>query len=203
MLAGAQGEATDPKLLFDPLDGLAANDKRGWVAIAGIDLCDAGTDPAVLRLVLDTVGGLDAGGVFEMAEMASTARLDADLERLAAAAELIERGGYVSASARVHADIVRLSDPDSAERYLGVQGIARAIQSWDGAGMWWLDDLEDVPSGRQLEVVSMMASGRTAAQVAEVLHLSTRTVENHAYRAYRALGVQGKDEAASVLRLGE
>ncbi|MEM8705918.1 MAG: LuxR C-terminal-related transcriptional regulator [Actinomycetota bacterium] len=203
LLAGAQGEPIDPKLLFGPLEGLAANDKRGWVAIAGIDLCDASTDPAVLQLVLDAVGGLDAGGVFEMAEHAAAARLDHDLPRLIAAADLIERGGYVSASARAHADVVRHSDPGSHEHHLGVRGVARAVRSWPASPMWWVDDLETVPSARQLEVLALVASGRTAAQVAEVLHLSTRTVENHTYRAYRALGVQGKDEAAAVLRLGE
>jgi DNA-binding NarL/FixJ family response regulator len=44
-------------------------------------------------------------------------------------------------------------------------------------------------SSRRLEVVQMVAEGRSTKQIADVLQISPRTVEFHRYRAMRSLGV--------------
>ena len=53
---------------------------------------------------------------------------------------------------------------------------------------------------RQLEVARLAASGLTSQQIADRLHTSRRTVENHLYATYTALGVAGRDELREVLR---
>jgi DNA-binding CsgD family transcriptional regulator len=43
---------------------------------------------------------------------------------------------------------------------------------------------------RQREVMQLLAEGKTAAEAAEVLHLSPRTVEFHKYRIMELLGIK-------------
>jgi LuxR family transcriptional regulator, maltose regulon positive regulatory protein len=48
-------------------------------------------------------------------------------------------------------------------------------------------------------VAQLLASGRTNAEVALELDLSTKTVEWHLSRALRKLGVRSQDELAELL----
>jgi len=43
---------------------------------------------------------------------------------------------------------------------------------------------------RQREVLQLVAEGRTGKEIAEILHLSTRTVESHKYQIMQALGLR-------------
>ena len=43
---------------------------------------------------------------------------------------------------------------------------------------------------RQREVLQLLAEGKTAAEAAEILHLSPRTVEFHKYRIMESLGIE-------------
>ncbi|HEX3454986.1 MAG TPA: LuxR C-terminal-related transcriptional regulator [Gaiellaceae bacterium] len=51
---------------------------------------------------------------------------------------------------------------------------------------------------RQNEVLHLLAHGRSTAQIAEELHLSTDTVRNHVRRMLRALGAHSRVEALAV-----
>jgi DNA-binding NarL/FixJ family response regulator len=51
---------------------------------------------------------------------------------------------------------------------------------------------------RQNEVLHLLAHGRSTAQIAEELHLSTDTVRNHVRRMLRALGAHSRIEALAV-----
>jgi DNA-binding NarL/FixJ family response regulator len=53
-------------------------------------------------------------------------------------------------------------------------------------------------SARESEVLELVASGSTNAEVAERLVLSVRTVERHLLNTYRKLGVRGRAEATAV-----
>ncbi len=63
----------------------------------------------------------------------------------------------------------------------------------DRAGGSWtplLDILEDHPlTDRQREICRLVVQGKTNAQIAEMLFISKRTVENQLHRAYAELGV--------------
>ncbi|TWP48992.1 AAA family ATPase [Lentzea tibetensis] len=54
---------------------------------------------------------------------------------------------------------------------------------------------------RQVEVARMAAAGLTNQQIADKLHTSRRTVENHLYAVYATLGVTGRDALRTTLNL--
>lgn len=51
-------------------------------------------------------------------------------------------------------------------------------------------------SARESEVLRMLPSGRTTAELASALEMSTRTVETHLHNISRKVGVSGRDELA-------
>ena len=52
-------------------------------------------------------------------------------------------------------------------------------------------------TGREIEVLRCMASGRTYRQIAGLLALSPHTVRRHMEHIYKKLGVQSKMEAVN------
>jgi len=53
---------------------------------------------------------------------------------------------------------------------------------------------------RQHEVLQLLEQGRSTAQIANELHISTETARNHIRRLFRALGVHSRLEAVAVAR---
>lgn len=54
-------------------------------------------------------------------------------------------------------------------------------------------------SRRELEVARLVAAGRTNRDIAEQLHVSRRTVENHVYRALQKLGLSSRHDLGQAL----
>lgn len=64
-------------------------------------------------------------------------------------------------------------------------------------------DRTDRLTRREREVVALAARGRTASEIADLLHIGERTVETHLANAYPKLGVRSKLELVKVAaRLG-
>ena len=60
----------------------------------------------------------------------------------------------------------------------------------------------DLPlSGREREIATLVASGRTSREVAEELVIGVRTVESHLARIYGKLGIRSRVELANALGL--
>lgn len=57
-------------------------------------------------------------------------------------------------------------------------------------------------TGRQREVIELVAAGLSNKQIAERLVMSVRTVEGHVYRAYQRLGAGSREELVEILRAG-
>ncbi len=55
----------------------------------------------------------------------------------------------------------------------------------------------DVLSARELEVLRLLAEGRSNQEIAAALVLSVRTVENHLARLYAKIGARGRVEATT------
>jgi DNA-binding NarL/FixJ family response regulator len=66
-----------------------------------------------------------------------------------------------------------------------IQPLARRRRSGDPAGL----------TAREVEVLLLVATGLTDAQVAEQLVLSVRTVHSHVRSIYRKLGVSSRTAA--------
>jgi DNA-binding CsgD family transcriptional regulator len=58
-------------------------------------------------------------------------------------------------------------------------------------------------TAREREVALLAAGGRSSREIADVLYLSTRTVETHLARSYRKLGISTRSELASALGTGD
>ncbi|MFD8375354.1 LuxR C-terminal-related transcriptional regulator [Streptomyces sp. NPDC059688] len=54
-------------------------------------------------------------------------------------------------------------------------------------------------SRRELEIGELASRGRSAKEIAELLHLSARTVNNHLQRIYTKLGINSRKQLASFL----
>jgi DNA-binding NarL/FixJ family response regulator len=55
-------------------------------------------------------------------------------------------------------------------------------------------------TARELEVLRLVAAGRTNAEIAEALFVSRRTVTSHVERIFAKLGVHSRAEAGAVAR---
>ena len=55
----------------------------------------------------------------------------------------------------------------------------------------------DLLTPREAQVLELLQSGRSNAEIAEVLHVSIETVRTHARRVYRKLGVRTRRELRS------
>ena len=49
-------------------------------------------------------------------------------------------------------------------------------------------------SSREFEIVGMITGGKTKKEIAEVLHMSVRTVENHTRSAFKKTGCRKSTE---------
>jgi DNA-binding NarL/FixJ family response regulator len=58
-------------------------------------------------------------------------------------------------------------------------------------------------TGRQREIIELVAAGLSNKQIAERLVTSVRTVEGHVYRAYQRLGAESREELVKMLRAGQ
>lgn len=58
-------------------------------------------------------------------------------------------------------------------------------------------------TAREREVALLAAGGRSSRDIADRLHLSTRTVESHLARVYRKLGIGTRSELAAALGVGD
>ena len=57
-------------------------------------------------------------------------------------------------------------------------------------------------SGRQRDVVELVAAGLSNRQIADKLVMSVRTVEGHVYRACQRVGAQSREELTTIIRSG-
>ena len=117
--------------------------------------------------------------------LAATGEREPALERLASAYRTARKLGARPLAAEAAREVAALGE--SVSRRLGTRAAADA----DGAGL----------SRRELEVVRMVAVGRTNPEIAQALFLSRRTVDMHVRNILRKLGCRSRVEATH--RAGE
>jgi DNA-binding NarL/FixJ family response regulator len=152
---------------------------------------DAETAAEQLGRALDLQATLDIP--FERAQiqlragvvLAAAGEREPALERLASAYRTARRLGARPLAMRAAEETARLGE--SVERRLG----RRAAAAHDGAGL----------SRREVEVMRLLAVGRTNREIARELFLSPRTVDAHVRSIFSKLGCRSRVEATA--RAGE
>ena len=152
---------------------------------------DADTAAAQLSQALELHSGLDLP--FERAEiglragvaLAAAGEREPALERLRDAYRSARKLGAKPLAAEAASEVAALGEP--VVRRLG----RRAAADANGAGL----------SGRELEVMRLVAVGRTNREIAQQLFLSPRTVDMHVRNILRKLSCRSRVEAAH--RAGE
>ncbi len=117
--------------------------------------------------------------------LAATGEREAALERLSSAYRIARKLGARPLASEAAREVAALGE--SVARRLGTRAAADA----DGAGL----------SRRELEVVRLVAVGRTNPEIAQELFLSRRTVDMHVRNILRKLGCRSRVEATH--RAGE
>ena len=169
------------------------------VLVAG-ELIDVRDRSELHGEVLEAAGGATGSGLMAATGRLCRARLDRDPHRLLEAALELEGMGVVVAATRAFGDVIRTSGGDPDLGCVARRGLVRLGERWDGGRWWWLDDVADVPTSRQVEVARLVVETGSVQQVADDLVLSRRTVENHLYRVTQSLGVSGRDGLEEALR---
>jgi len=131
-----------------------------------------------------------------------TAAMQTSLTADEAAAMLEELAGkgYLQLRIKEGIQAYALREPD---RHGLPQGLRPATRASVGAGPGGVGDqrpLEEDLSERELEVLALLASGRTNSEIARDLYVALGTVKTHANNIYRKLGARNRAEALARAR---
>jgi DNA-binding NarL/FixJ family response regulator len=179
----------------------------GQAAVAGAT--DLRPDVVLMDLGLPGIGGLDSlGGLGSLGGLEATARLRSvapdcrvlvlsmldDRSSVQAAVRAGARGYLVKTAGL--ADIVRGIQATAAGQYLFDEAAGVHVFGVDGED----PDPPAAPgpalTGRERQVLRLLAGGATTGQIAERLGISTKTVRNHLSALYLKLGVTDRTQAA-------
>src|SRR5271156_4197435 len=152
-------------------------------------------DVIVVDVAMPILNGLDAGG--QVKEMMPAVKLvyltmNADLE---VAAEAFERGasGYLLKTCAAAELVVAVREVLRGKSY-----ISSTISRDEMNCLRWqhkkLVNEDERLTDRQREVLQLLAEGKVMKEVADILHMTTRTVAYHKYRVMAVLGAKNNAE---------
>lgn len=125
-------------------------------------------------------------------------------EALLAAAEKMRSGGLVLHATRVHLMAVTAlraqgHSDGAARQYARLRSLVH--DSGDDLDLLLTSSLRPYRdlTEREAEVARLVASGMSNRDVARILVVSERTIDNHLYRIYRKLGVSSREELADFI----
>ena len=175
----------------------AANNKWSWSTSMALEIVDSSSPAEIHALIAEQLSRFGPEvPVQGVTRKAALARLDQNPIDLLDCARQTE--AFPVGSTRAAADAIRFAPDDDAIRHQATRLIVQAQLRWDGGPMWWLKDIEGLPTSRQIDIAAQVASGMEVRAIAEKLHVSKRTVENHLYRFTRAVGMQGTNDLAML-----
>jgi len=152
-------------------------------------------DVIVLDIAMPILNGLDAGG--QLKEMFPAVKLvyltmnpDADV-----AAEAFRRGasGYLLKTCAASEMVLAVRAVLRGKTYLSKAMSRDALDCL----RWQQKELvneEERLTGRQREVLQLLAEGKVMKEVGGILHMTTRTVAYHKYRMMEVLGAKNNAE---------
>jgi len=133
----------------------------------------------------------------------TTAAADKDRQGLAAAAARFELGALLYAAEALGESAVHLRrDGSSRDAAAAQQTAARLLARCEGAVTPFVRAVgaRAQLTAAELDTALQAATGNRDKQIAEMMHLSVRTVENRLHRAYQKLGLSHRRELAEALR---
>jgi DNA-binding CsgD family transcriptional regulator len=159
------------------------------------------------RQVVDEMGALASkvDGELAAARLSyTTAAADKDSQGLAAAAARFEElGALLYAAEALGESAVHLRrDGSNRDAAATQQTAARLLARCEGAVTPFVRAVgaRALLTSAELDTALQAATGNTDKQIAEMMHLSVRTVENRLHRAYQKLGLSHRRELAEALR---
>lgn len=149
-------------------------------------------------LAADLLPQAERGGIAELLASRVEAFSSGSAHALTAAAERMQAVGLHGRAADAWEQAARLHREsgrhDTAAR---ASATATLLRSTHGLGSWPASAV--VLSPRESEIAQLAARRVRSREIGELLGLSVRTVDNHLARAYRKLGVTGRDELVDLL----
>jgi DNA-binding CsgD family transcriptional regulator/tetratricopeptide (TPR) repeat protein len=202
--AAACGETTRAtKLALEAGDVAWERGQLSFAISAFHDAVRLGAVDEALRRMTDVVPAVDGGWAPTMLAHATALRAHDGpaLDAVSAAFEGIG-AALLAAEAATEAAVVHRRNGRLTSS-LAASDRARALHGQcEGASTGAVEGIErDVLTRREREVAALAARGLSNRQMADLLVVSVRTIENQLHRVYGKLGVAGREELASALRV--
>jgi DNA-binding NarL/FixJ family response regulator len=111
------------------------------------------------------------------------------------AAKALEAGGagFVLKSSAGDELLTAIREAIAGRKFVSPALSSEAVQAFANRGSRPAESA-DALTGRQREVLQLVAEGKTIKEIAEILHVSARTVEFHKYRIMEVLGLRTTGE---------
>ena len=197
LLSESNGSPVFSAAVYRAFTRLANSTKLAFFSTLAIEIIDSSSPGEIHELIAEQLSRFGPEvPVQGVTRKAALARLDQNPIDLLDCARQTE--AFPVGSTRAAADAIRFAPDDDAIRHQATRLIVQAQLRWDGGPMWWLKDIEGLPTSRQIDIAAQVASGMEVRAIAEKLHVSKRTVENHLYRFTRAVGMQGTNDLAML-----
>jgi DNA-binding CsgD family transcriptional regulator len=135
-----------------------------------------------------------------MAAHASAAVKHDGLALLDAADGFAELDLYLHAAEAAAAACNRLHQTRSGELHTASERLAAYLEHCDDPHTPGLVVSRPALSERELQIARLAATGVTSREIASLLFLSSRTIDNHLRSVYDKLGISGRGELAAALR---
>ena len=188
-LAGMLRAVDDFEVVGEAADGAEAVEKA----------METRPDVAILDISMPRLGGLEATRRIRKALPQTRVLVLTMHEDEEYVLQLVRAGasGYLVKDSAAGELVAALRALGSGRAYFGTQAARALAEAWQG-GREAPDDPYGRLTDREREVFHLLIEGRTNAQVAEVLFISPKTVDNHRTRLMEKLGVHS---AAEMMRL--
>lgn len=203
-VAAAKGDRNAAREIFSTAaaEVLSRGDRFGAARLLH-DQARVGGAPQVVETLDSIAADVDGAAVGLMARQARGLAGELDGAELAALSEELEAHGFVLWSAETAAEASR-AHRRAGDARAAAPLATRAVELLDrcqGARthLTAVADAPDPLTPRERDIALLAAERLTSKEIAERLHLSSRTVDNNLRRIYQKLGVASRSELANVL----
>ncbi len=159
-------------------------------------------DPAAAVDRLAELAGFIEGPIIQVGAAHARAAVDADVDAYARVIDDFDALDAVLGAAEAAAELAELHRRQGNERAAAAadRRLARLVERSEACTPALLRGRGIEPlTAREREVALLAAGGTSSKEIAATLFLSARTVDTHLARAYRKLGITGREQLAAAL----